>query len=684
MQDQIGSGGMGTVYRALDRELNRVVAIKVLRPELAPDLRNLLRLKRELVLASRVSDEHVVRVYDIGEVNGQALIAMDWVDGESLAQLLGRVHCLPPSQVCAFAVEISLALRAIHAANVVHRDLKPGNLLIRSDGAILVSDFGLARSALPQDPGFTQPGERNGTPRYMAPEQLAGLPADARSDLYSLGIVLLEALTGTTALESLTPLRLRLLIAHTERDKRSGELRKLAALETVIRRCLHPDRTERYAGADAVLQDLWGADAEPAVAPGHAPARRIRSLLRKPKWRNLTVAALLLTLSLLTLGGFYYTRRNAQAEAVRLYSQALAITTRDGSEAGLRRALQTLEQALSYNSRYLAAVRARVETLIRLFEGTDDPQWLAQARDALHSVGASRLNPQERTLFAARIDFLAGSFPNVIQTLQSAPSLLASSGDANLLLGRAWASSGQLTTAVAYYRAAIRLSPESWRSHNDLGSALLALGQPAQARQEFLRVTRLRPDSPIGFANLGSALLETGDLTAARRNFEIALQFAPSPAVYFSLGVAAYYAREFATSIPFFESAIQLRPRADLYVGALADVLRHLHRDDRARDTYARALSMLQQIAQVRPLSPDELCRQAIYLARLGDRIGATSAIDAAAVNHQTLPDVPYARAVLAALQSHPAEANRYLKKAVQLGYPSALVELDPDFDDVY
>src|SRR5689334_24398532 len=94
--EEIGKGGMGTVFRALDRELNRTVAVKVLRPELVADLQNLLRLKRELVLASRVSNEHVVRVHDIGEIEGRALISMDWVDGESLAQLLNRTHCLPP------------------------------------------------------------------------------------------------------------------------------------------------------------------------------------------------------------------------------------------------------------------------------------------------------------------------------------------------------------------------------------------------------------------------------------------------------------------------------------------------------------------------------------------------------------------------------------------------------------
>jgi serine/threonine protein kinase len=438
LREKVGAGGMGTVYRALDRALNRTVAVKVLRPELVPDLRNLLRLKRELVLASRVSDEHVVRVHDIGELGGKALIAMDWVDGESLAHLLGRVHTLPPSQVHSFAGQICRALGAIHAANIIHRDLKPGNLLVRKDGAILVSDFGLARSVLPQDFSLSRPGESGGTPRYMAPEQLAGLPADARSDLYSLGMVLLEMLTGTTALETLAPLRLRLLSANDDKYLRSAELRHLAALEVAIRHCLNLDRTERCPSVDAVLDNLRPARFETVTLGSHQPSGRNRALF----WSRRMKIGLFAAILVLVLSGYLASRRYIAvrtAETERLYATAMSLLTDQSGESELRAALDSLNRVVAYNPNYAVAVRARLETLIWLFEQTHEPQWLEKARDALKSDTVARLSDQERILFRVRVDFNAGLLPDVVQALQAHSSLLASSKDANLLLGRALA-----------------------------------------------------------------------------------------------------------------------------------------------------------------------------------------------------------------------------------------------------
>ena len=235
---------------------------------------------------------------------------------------------------------------------------------------------------------------------------------------------------------------------------------------------------------------------------------------------------------------------------------------------------------------------------------------------------------------------------------------------------------------MPYYRAATRLSPESWRGHNDLGYALLGLGRLEESRKEFVRVIQLHPDSPTGYASLGVALLHAGNLVGARQNFAAALERAPSPEGYYNLGVTAYYSRDYATSIPFFESAIRMRPNSERYVLALADVLRGLHRTEPAREAYTRALSLLDQLAQSRPLSMDEQSRRALCFARIGDRTSARSALDAVPANANN-PHVAHARAVVAVLEGRMAAAKRHLADAVRYGYPAALLDIDPAFDDL-
>jgi tetratricopeptide (TPR) repeat protein len=200
-----------------------------------------------------------------------------------------------------------------------------------------------------------------------------------------------------------------------------------------------------------------------------------------------------------------------------------------------------------------------------------------------------------------------------------------------------------------------------------------------ESAQQFVRVTELKPDAPTGYSNLGSALLDLGDLAGARRNLEIALQRAASPPAYYSLGVATYYSREYATSIPFFESAIQMRPNSDVYVAARADALRHLHRPQRARDAYTRALTLLEQLARTRLLSVEEQCRRAILLAKLGNRSAAASALDAIAANVEN-QDFDYACAIVALFEGRIDAANHHLKDAVRAGYPAMLIQMDPDF----
>jgi HAMP domain-containing protein len=204
IQAMLGEGGMGMVYRAVDRELQEVVAIKTLRPEMiASDGTALERFKSEIKLARKISHRNVVRTHDFGESEGLYFITMEFVEGTSLKELIRQRRRLPASVLLPIAKQLCRALEVAHDAGVIHRDIKPQNMVVENDGTLKVMDFGIARLATraPQQ-GLTEAGTVIGTPEYMAPEQLLGDELDARADIYATGVVLYECLTGKLPFEA--------------------------------------------------------------------------------------------------------------------------------------------------------------------------------------------------------------------------------------------------------------------------------------------------------------------------------------------------------------------------------------------------------------------------------------------------------------------------------------------------
>jgi CheY-like chemotaxis protein len=195
IREVIGSGGMGMVYRALDRELGEQVAIKTLRPELVRDPVAIERFKSEIRLARHISDRHVVRTHDLGDHEGIYYLTMEYVEGITVRQLLDQRGRLGMASTMAIATQLAQSLAVAHEEGVIHRDIKPQNLLLDAQGVLKVMDFGVARLT-DQATGLTQAGMLVGTPAYMAPEQILSDSFDARADLYAAGVVLFECLTG--------------------------------------------------------------------------------------------------------------------------------------------------------------------------------------------------------------------------------------------------------------------------------------------------------------------------------------------------------------------------------------------------------------------------------------------------------------------------------------------------------
>jgi serine/threonine-protein kinase len=260
VKEVLGMGGMGVVYRALDRELQEPVAIKTLRPEaLAGDGVALERFKQEIRLARKIAHRNVVRSYDLGEVNGMYYLTMEYVEGTSLKQLIQSRGRLPVAVTLTIGKQLCRALEVAHELGVIHRDIKPQNMVVDATGFLKVMDFGIARLANPpKGKGLTEVGTSIGTPDYMSPEQLSGAELDARSDLYSAGVVLFECLTGRVPFEAETTWAL--VAKHLEEtppDPRSFNSEVPAGLAQVVLKAMAKDAGNRYQSA-AELHDALG------------------------------------------------------------------------------------------------------------------------------------------------------------------------------------------------------------------------------------------------------------------------------------------------------------------------------------------------------------------------------------------------------------------------------------------
>jgi tetratricopeptide (TPR) repeat protein len=251
----LGEGGMGRVYKAWDRELEKVVALKTIRGEQAENPDALKRFKQELLLARQITHKNVIRIHDMGEAEGVKFFTMEFIVGESLKELVRRKGRLPVPRAVSIARQILGALEEAHSQGVIHRDLKPQNIMIDPEGGARVMDFGIARSV--QDTGMTATGMLMGTPDYMSPEQARGQKASAPSDVFSFGVMLYEMVTGALPYSGDTSAS-RVMARLTEKPQpiRDHVLDLPRFLESVILKCLEVDLSLRYKSVREIVDDL--------------------------------------------------------------------------------------------------------------------------------------------------------------------------------------------------------------------------------------------------------------------------------------------------------------------------------------------------------------------------------------------------------------------------------------------
>jgi len=530
---------MGEVYLAQDESLDRPVAIKFL--ILPGDEQGRQRLLREARAAAALDHPAICAVYEVGtDPVGGDFIVMQYVEGETLAARLKRGR-IAPAEALGIATRMAEALKAAHARGIVHRDLKPQNVMLSPSGAPRLLDFGLARRIEPPTasadaetaPPITRPHVVIGTPGYMAPEQIRGLPVDARSDVFAFGCVLYECLTGRRAFSGSTPAEVHGQVLHVEPPAPSSLVLELGpAHDALCGRLLQKSAEDRLQSAEEILGALRAITGAPKTT--ETVARTGTSPRFAMSRRGAITATVLVAIGLVGfLGIWQWQHRNALPEPpanARVWYDRGVDALREGAFAGAKASFQ---EAIRHDDRY-------VQAYARLAEAESELDDESGAKDALIHVSdlvpdRTRLDPEDQLRLEAAQSSVLRKHDEAIRAYTQLAARRPKDAGTWIDLGRAEEAAGLLNDARATYEKALQLDSESAVAHLRLGAVRSLAGQPEPALASFNEAIRLSRAAvnPEGEAEAllrkGRAQSTVGQYGAARTTLEEALRVAVDP-----------------------------------------------------------------------------------------------------------------------------------------------------------
>jgi eukaryotic-like serine/threonine-protein kinase len=597
----LGRGGMGAVYQAWDDELQVAVAIKTILPDADADEHATHaaeeRFKRELLLARKVSHKNVVRIHDLGEVDGQKYITMTYVDGETLGRLIRRDGPLPVPKAVAFAKQIADGLAAAHEVGIVHRDLKPENVMITPEGQALIMDFGIARGAAGTTE--TQAGTIIGTLEYMAPEQASGLPVDHRADIYAFGLIAYDMLLGRQRAKgrdnAMTELVQRAQRAPAPPTTTRADVP--AAFEQIVMKCVQPEKKARPQTTPELVEMLARLAPDGHLRP--EPRRLTRRMTV-----GLAFGALLFVAAV--VGGAWYINRppppqrapisvlianfsNTTGEPLfdGVIEQALGVGIEGAGFINAyprRDALRVLATqvpggALSEENATLVAVREAIPVVLAggiaangggyrlsvkalqagtpvriLFERTVDA---ANKDDVFPAVGR----------IAAQVRRELGDQDVDVNRIKVEETFTANSLESarEYMQGQELLAAGNYAAAIERYQAAIKLDPDFGRAYSGMGAAAVNAGFRDDAdryiQEALARSTRMSEREKLRTRGLYYAV--GGDTQRAREQYEPLIEKYPADFNGLAnLAIVYFQTRDFAKAIEIGRRAAVLTPRA--------------------------------------------------------------------------------------------------------------------------
>jgi serine/threonine protein kinase/cytochrome c-type biogenesis protein CcmH/NrfG len=660
--ERIGEGGMGVVYKAIDNALGGTVALKLILPELSGRRSLVERFRREVRLTRQITHPNICRVHDIGDSAGVLYLSMEWIEGETLRQLLRKTGVLKEGRALEIAGKIARGLRAAHEVHVIHRDLKPANVMVDRGGNIRLVDFGLAVE--PGSGRLTGSGGVLGTPLYMSPEQQRGEKLDARTDLYSLGLILRDMLTGIPA--------------------QSG-VKVNPLIEPVIDRLLALNREDRYASAREVQQALDELQGNPAISaastvpPLSTPSPGSR---RRFRWLAAGAAGVLAVAAVATyiLSIIFNGEPALDPDARAFYDRGMHYL-REESESvkSLGDAITHFHQAENHDPDSALVMARLAEANWYLFHKTTTT--VARAEAERYVAKARAIDPSlPETRFARALGFLEDSkYEAAKAELEQTVAARPRDAIALAYLGLAHQNLGDYASGLAALDRAKELEPGSFRVQVYRGLFYQHFGEHDEASSCYRKAIELKSDSTMAWTNLGAAQLHTGRSEEAIVSYRRSIEIEDTADARTNLGTAYYLLGRFGEALEHYRLATDFAPPQAVRWRNLGDAYEALERAAEARQAYARAVDLARDRVERDRLNPHARRRLALYCAKARD---TECALENAAMLIELQPDsaqTALTHAVIFCTLGRDAESLGWLKQAVDLGASEAEIRGSPE-----
>ncbi len=679
LRERVGRGGFGEVFRAWDPKLQREVAVKLILESRSQGEAGYETVLREARLTAKVRHPNVVAVHGVDLHDGRVGFWTDFVRGWTLSALLAAQGPLAAHEAAHIGIELCGALGAVHAADLLHCDIKPGNVMREEGGRILLMDFGITQPS--SHTGF------GGTLRYMAPELLAGQPASVESDIYALGVLLFELVTGKVPVEPSASAP-DLLQAYATGPRRSiFELRPglPVPFARVVETAISIDPKQRYSSAGqflVALSDAIGVSTTPIPVTPVAAPRRSRAWM--VAWMVGVVPLLLL--AAYAVPGIRNRLEHSFAQATGAhadYLKAQELLDHYYQPHNLENSVPLFQKNIEREPRFAPAWAGLARAYWRRYQDTRDAKFVPLAKDACAKAVELGQNLASLHVTLGMIYTDAGRNDLATQELQQALNLDATNPEVYAAQADLFRKQGRAAEVEPAIRRAIDLDPKDWRWANQLGLYYMYNSAPvrlADAVREFQRAIALTPDNARAYNNLGVAYKNQERFAEAKQSFEKAIQFEADPSYFSNLGSTLQLEGDYAKAAETFRRALELNANNYVAAGNLASALMWTPGgQEAAHKAYLDAIALAETFRTDRPKDALLLARLGSFYASIGDSAKSLPLLRQALALDPESPQVLYKAGEAYELLHNREEALRLLGRALRAGYSLEYIRREPE-----